>query len=255
MKDVRSKNVRRLVIPGLSFLLATASLAQDGAEATGRPGYEEIEVTNGGTIVGVVTYRGSAPQPSPVHVSTDQQVCGETIPSPAYRITPKGEVQGVVVGIVEIDRGKPVPKEPVRIRNAGCMFEPHVQAITLTQRTVEVSNEDPVLHNVHASLGRRMLFNVGLPIRGMTVRKTLPGGAGTVHLTCDSHEWMEGWIVIFDHPYHEVTGPHGTFRIDSVPPGTYRLRAWHERLGAVEREVTVRAGEETRLDLPLEAEG
>jgi hypothetical protein len=44
-----------------------------------------------------------------------------------------------------------------------------------------------------------------------------------------------------------VTGADGRFvHAADVPPGEYTLRAWHERLGAVEQKVTVAAGPRRR---------
>jgi hypothetical protein len=36
-------------------------------------------------------------------------------------------------------------------------------------------------------------------------------------------------------------GADGTFEIASLPPGTYTLEAWHEKLGTMTRQVVVTA--------------
>jgi len=49
-----------------------------------------------------------------------------------------------------------------------------------------------------------------------------------------------------------VTEPSGTFRIDSLPPGRYRLMAWRRGLSKpVDQEIQVTAGRDTRLDLAV----
>jgi hypothetical protein len=40
-----------------------------------------------------------------------------------------------------------------------------------------------------------------------------------------------------------------------VPPGTYRLIAWHERLGLAEQSVTVEAGKAAAVTLRFGAPG
>ena len=50
---------------------------------------------------------------------------------------------------------------------------------------------------------------------------------------------MQAYIRVDDHPYHAVTDAQGNFRIEGVPPGTYTLELWHERLGPLEQEVTI----------------
>ena len=51
-----------------------------------------------------------------------------------------------------------------------------------------------------------------------------------------------------DHPYFAVTGADGTFTLRGLPPGHYRLKAWHETLGVQEREVVVTDGEPAGVD-------
>jgi hypothetical protein len=71
----------------------------------------------------------------------------------------------------------------------------------------------------------------------------------TIHLTkgrkifvmqCGFHAYMESWGMAVDSPYYVVTGKDGTFTLTDVPPGTYKLVAWHPQVGKVlEQEVTV----------------
>ena len=75
--------------------------------------------------------------------------------------------------------------------------------------------------------------------------------AGTYHVTCDLHSWMSAWVVVTDQPYVAVTGTDGTFSIDDVPPGEYKVRIWHEEMGEVIRDVVVKAGESSTVDLRI----
>jgi hypothetical protein len=43
-----------------------------------------------------------------------------------------------------------------------------------------------------------------------------------------------------------------TYKIEGVPPGTYKLRTWNKKLKALEREVVVADGKVERLDLTLD---
>jgi hypothetical protein len=53
---------------------------------------------------------------------------------------------------------------------------------------------------------------------------------------------------VFEHPFFAVSAADGSFAIENVPPGTYKLTAWHERFGTQAKDVTVEAGK------PLTAE-
>ena len=51
--------------------------------------YQVIDVTNGGTIKGVATWKGEVPDLPPVEIQIDTDVCGEETPSQALQVNPK----------------------------------------------------------------------------------------------------------------------------------------------------------------------
>ena len=76
--------------------------------------------------------------------------------------------------------------------------------------------------------------------------------SGLVAVTCVQHPWTRGFIAVFESPYFALTDAAGGFRLDSVPPGTYHLRVWHERgASTIEREVTVSATGISRVDVKM----
>jgi protocatechuate 3,4-dioxygenase beta subunit len=48
-------------------------------------------------------------------------------------------------------------------------------------------------------------------------------------------------VLVMENPYFAMTDADGHYTITNVPPGTYKLKAWHERLPADEYEITVPA--------------
>ena len=75
---------------------------------------------------------------------------------------------------------------------------------------------------------------------------------GMVAVTCAQHGWTRGYIAVFESPYFSVTDESGAFRLDSVPPGRYRLLVWHERASAPdEHEVEVSASGMSRVEVKL----
>jgi len=72
-----------------------------------------------------------------------------------------------------------------------------------------------------------------------------------INVKCDVHNWMNGWLFSAANPYFSVTDTHGSFKLSDVPPGTYTLTVWHEKLGRLTKKVTVKAGQDSKVDFEL----
>lgn len=213
--------------------------------------YREVTVSNGGTIEGAISFKGTPPPPEVIQVTKDIDVFGPTIPDEKLLVSAAGRVKNVAVFITAIKEGKPMPKTLPIINNKGGRFVAHVQAFL--QRELLIRNSDPVLHNTHPyfglkEAGGRSLYNVALSGEGKEVRRPLNRGAGLYQIRCDAHDWMRGWIWVLDHPYGAVTGDDGSYRITDLPPGAYKLKAWHETLGEKEVEVSITAGGRSQVN-------
>jgi len=62
-------------------------------------------------------------------------------------------------------------------------------------------------------------------------------------LKCEVHGWMNAYIGVLEHPYFAVTTDSGKFELKGLPPGTYTVEAWHEKLGTQSQSVTIAASE------------
>jgi hypothetical protein len=189
--------------------------------------YEEIAVKDGGAVAGTVKFAGTPPRLEPLPVNKNRDVCGDRKPNEALVVGPEGGVRGSVVLIEGVARGKKAEGE-VLLDNAKCLFVSHVSATMAGGRT-RVKNSDSILHNTHGFLGTPTVFNLALPNRDQVIditrRLTRPG---VIRVLCDAHPHMFAWLVVHDSPYLAVTDDRGAYRIDGVPPGTYRVTMWHE---------------------------
>lgn len=203
---------------------------------------------DGGSISGIVKAPPPAEAPKPLFVSKDVDRCGERIADETLLVNGKGLVENAVISLEHVTEGVGIDKtRRPKIWNSGCRFQPHVLAVAVGQK-VEIVNGDPILHSTHAKMGgKTTVFNVALPIQNQKIPKTILE-PGIMELTCDAgHLWMTGYLVAFDHPYFAVTDEDGSFGIGRIPPGTYEIRAWHEKLGEQILEVTVRSGENAEV--------
>lgn len=206
-------------------------------------GYVSEPVTNGGTIRGTVTLSGTPPA-QPAHRVTDSTqvpACGSAVENDQVVTGTGGKLANAVVWIDGIERGAPARPGSITLGQEGCRFVPRIQATTRGSR-VTVSSRDATLHNVHAKLGRRTVFNLALPAKGVRINRTL-NQPGAIEVNCDAgHTWMSATIHVFEHPYFAVTGNDGIFEIANVPPGQHTVKIWHERYGIQTRRLTVTAG-------------
>lgn len=221
----------RLFALGILGTVACASLASAAPAQTG-------------SIAGTITT--AAKGLAPVRVTIDQKVCGAELPDQAVVVDAQGRLANAVIVLTGVKRAAAIE---TTITNDKCAFAPRVQ-IVRPNANVKTTSRDQVLHTTNAQLENgRTLFNVALPIAGLTVTKPI-GGAGTVRLSCNTHPWMRGWLVVTDEAA-AITGADGRFSIDNIAPGTYELRIWHESLKSAPHKITVTAGKPTEITVQM----
>lgn len=231
------------VLLGLLFFTLLA-LSPSGLSA-----YEGEAVNNGGTIFGVVKFKGAAPPPKKLQITKDKEVCGKNPKSDPSLIVSGGNVVNAVAYITDIKKGEKMEPQKATLDQRGCEYHPHVLAFPVGS-SVEVLNSDGILHNIHSYSQKNTPFNMAQP----KFRKTLSvkmDKPEIVNVKCDVHNWMNGWLFAAENPYYSITGNTGTFRLTNVPPGTYTLEVWHETLGKQTKKVTVKPKEEVKVTFEL----
>ncbi|MCK6457241.1 MAG: carboxypeptidase regulatory-like domain-containing protein [Phycisphaerae bacterium] len=230
-----------------------ATAARRSARRRTMPAYTVAKVDNGGVIVGTVTYRGPTPAEQKLQIVKDHETCSKgPAVRPAIRLDDKSRVAEAVVFLANITQGKDFPKrdKPPEINQHFCSFSPNVQVVYLKE-PVEIVNSDPVAHNINASQRIYTLFNILQPSKDMRSTKTFDR-PGLVELKCNVHDWMRGFVYVMPHPYYQVTGADGAFRLDDVPPGAYELGVWQEHLAEQYVPVEVKAGQTATAPIVLE---
>ena len=82
----------------------------------------------------------------------------------------------------------------------------------------------------------------------------LSKGRKTFVMQCGFHAYMESWGIAVDNPYFTFTSETGSYEITAIPPGTYRLRAWHPSVKKEQTQmVTVGSSQTTQVDFALDS--
>ena len=235
----------------LTAFTLTAGLAQTDP-------YEVVEITAGGSIAGHARLIGEPPAHKQLVINTDIEVCGgEDEFSRALLVGDNGGIRDAVVSLINVRRGKNWPVREYNLGQARCRFEPHVLLVPADE-DLHLVNLDRIAHNIR-SYGAESSFNVGQPrfVERLLVEdfNARLSGDEVNRIGCAFHNWMRCYIIVQQHPYYEVTDANGLFALTDVPPGKYKLKIWHETLGEQKQDVTVRAGEETRVEFELPLDG
>ena len=223
--------------------------APESAAAPAGRGTARVDPALAGTIAGSVTVEGEIPKNEPIRMNADP-VCMRENPSTllqeSYIVGENAALANVFVYVkvgLEAYTFDP-PSAPLVLDQKGCVYRPHVFGIQVGQ-TLEINNLDPTLHNIHAVPRANQAFNTGQPIQGMKFTHTFTTREVMVPFKCDVHGWMNAYAGVLDHPAFGVTGADGTFTLKMLPPGTYTIEAWHEKLGTQTQTVTI-AEQETK---------
>ncbi len=136
-----------------------------------------------------------------------------------------------------------------KVAQKDAVFFPHVLPI-MTGTTVEWPNNDTIYHNVF-SMSDAKSFDLDLYKGNPPEKRVTFDHPGRVDVFCSIHANMHCVVLVLDNPYFASTDENGRYVIRNVPPGTYKLKAWHERLPADEREIVVPAEGEIRADFVL----
>jgi hypothetical protein len=192
-----------------------------------------------GVPPGLLTHRPLIPS------ATTGPNCGHHHPPPtdaSLLVAAGGGIANVVVSVstgLPDDTEYPRPAAAAVLDQKDCTYFPRVVTMQVGQELV-AKNSDPFLHSVHTNPQANVPVNIAqYTVDPVGARLKAIQAAETFKVTCDLHPWMIAWVAAFDHPFYAVTRADGSFDMPAVPPGTYKLKAWHERLGSVDERVTV----------------
>ena len=172
---------------------------------------------HGGTVAGIATVRGEAAAGAIVYLEAQTAPAAAT--SPAHIVMDQKDL-AFVPGTLPVVRGT----------------------------VVEFRNSDDVEHNVFSPSQEVTHFDLGTYRRGES-RSVVFDQIGEVLVLCNIHMEMAARILVVRDPFFARAARDGTYRIESVPPGAYTVRIWHDGWLPSTRAVEVRDGEVLTVDV------
>jgi plastocyanin len=208
--------------------------------------YQGVAVSNGGSVTGMIKFKGAAPVVKKLDVNKDKEVCAKTPKSDPSLIVAGDKLVNAVVYLTDIKKGKKMELIKVALDQNGCEYKPHVLAFPVGS-SVDFLNPDGILHNVRTDSKVNTPMNMAQPKFKKTLTQKFDKPEA-IPVRCDVHNWMSGWLFVAANPYFQVTDNSGSYKLTDVPPGEYTLEVWHATLGKQSKKVTVKAKEEVKAD-------
>lgn len=205
------------------------------------------------TLSGTVTYDGPVPQSRQITMNTDPACLKkhEGSPKPTADTIVLGAKNELANVLVRVTSGLaltnyPAPMSEQILDQNGCLYFPKVVGVQVGQK-LKIINSDPTFHNVHGEAKSNEAFNLFMPAKAEPVVRVFNEPEDPFTVECNVHPWMQGYVVVMEHPFFATTGVDGLFAIQSLPAGTYELEAWHPRLGRVAKTLTIQGDEKASL--------
>jgi len=238
-----SKNAR--LILGLIALVSLLSLASsctkkedDEVSEGDAAGKAYTAKGNEGTISGVISYTGAAPEAKKIDTAADP-ACTSANPNLVTEewTVKDGKVANTYVYIKEgtLADGSKVtaystwPGKPAAaaLDQNGCHYKPHVMGVMVNQ-DITITNSDKTTHNIHFTPKNNPDWNQSQPNGAGPMTHKLARAEVLVPVKCNQHPWMKSYVAVSKHPFFAVSAEDGSFTIKGVPPGKYTVVAWHE---------------------------
>lgn len=210
---------------------------------------ETVIAASTGSIAGQVVLVGEVPKPRKIEIKKDTAKCGTEKSLEDLVVSPDRGIKNAVVSLVGVKGQPPKLDRNPTLDQKGCVFTPRVLIVPVGT-PVDILNNEGIVHNFHTYSTKNPPVNKAQPPFKKKITETF-AQPEAFKISCDFHPWMQGWVVVTDNPYVVATGGGGAFKLTDIPPGTHTAEVWHETLGKLTKQVSVKAGEETKITFEL----
>jgi hypothetical protein len=219
---------------------------------------------NGGSIKGRVSMIGKVPSPRffPLIASPNLEYCNRISDGKGHRILfdfTVSETRGfkdTVIKLIGIPKGKPFSNKIQKIVINRCHTPKYVIGVH-NGETLLLENKDPVRHEVVAYefTDRGVDQKSHRPVDAKTSQTRdifVKGDTQKILIQCNLHPFLQSRGVIVDNPYYAITDEEGNFSIKDIPPGTYKVIAWHPFIPNQTGTIAIESGSQSTLNFEFD---
>ncbi|MCH2182245.1 MAG: hypothetical protein MK108_09595 [Mariniblastus sp.] len=200
-----------------------------------------LDVVGWGHLRGQIIVSGELPSTEEERIPSDLAICTEGkagITDDNLLIDPAGGLADVFVMLVQDDSEAELPIHPVyrsrqdqavTLEFSNCRLRPHA-VVLLTGQELMVKNRDEVGHHCQID-GLHNHDNLLIARSSEYSLQFQQSDRTPVKVRCGIHPWIDGLILIKEHPYNVISQADGRFEIRNIPPGTWKFMFWHSKTG------------------------
>lgn len=205
-----------------------------------------------GSLRGTVKVTGDAPPlMADMLAKLPSEGCGRAheMQRRLFRKGPRGTLADVLVAVTKYQGFVPASSEAVRVDMRDCAFSSRTVALTFGQR-MDVYNHDATAYMPKLVGAPSQVLRVA--VQGKSPVPLFVANPGRYALVEQSRPYMAADVFVVLFPTFDVTGLDGEFSVAGIPVGEVKVNAYSPSMDqTVERSVTVREGQTTRVDFEL----
>lgn len=141
------------------------------------------------------------------------------------------------------------PRPQAIISQKNGAFSPRILAV-VAGTEISWPNRDTIYHNVF-SISEIEPFDLGYYRKDEEAKRLVFEKQGRIDVFCSIHADMNCVVMVLPNPWFAQADKNGRFEIEGVPPGEYRLKAWHERLPPKYMDVVIEDEGETEVVIEM----
>ncbi len=214
------------------------------------PAVQAIAKRGMGHVTGVVRVEGTPPRAKAIAVVGDDGPCGGDWSADVVRIW-RTRVLDVTLWLTpkksQVEPAEQLQQE-LNMNIWNCDFRPRL-VVARPGDKVFIRNQDQatqwLLIEEPGKKKRQVMMNAGDPPIELTVHPE-----GDIKISNGFYAWMLGYIRPVPDIYSKIlTNWNGSFAIENIPPGEYVIHAWHPGLGDTQKDIVVKPGVRTRVEV------